>query len=85
MTMNKINWKDITKSFATVTSCYIGMILSWLLFAVANLLFLVSYVNDFHDLGLVVGLGLFVIAISNWIVAITITIEVYNITTERGH
>ena len=83
--MNKINWKDITKSFATVTSCYIGMILSWLLFAVANLLFLVSYVNDFHDLGLVVGLGLFVIAISNWIVAITITIEVYNITTERGH
>ena len=54
--MNKINWKDITKSFATVTLCYIGMILSWLLFAVANLLFLVSYVNDFHDLGLVVGL-----------------------------
>lgn len=85
MTMNKINWKDITKSFATVTLCYIGMILSWLLFAAANLLFLVSYVNDFHDLGLVVGLGLFVIAISNWIVAITITIEVYNITTERGH
>lgn len=85
MTMNKINWKDITKSFATVTLCYIGMILSWLLFTVANLLFLVSYVNDFHDLGLVVGLGLFVIAISNWIVAITITIEVYNITTERGH
>ena len=83
--MNKINWKDITKSFATVTLCYIGMILSWLLFAVANLLFLVSYVNDFHDLGLIVGLGLFVIAISNWIVAITITIEVYNITTERGH
>ena len=83
--MNKINWKDITKSFATVTLCYIGMILSWLLFAAANLLFLVSYVNDFHDLGLVVGLGLFVIAISNWIVAITITIEVYNITTERGH
>ena len=83
--MNKINWKDITKSFATVTLCYIGMILSWLLFTVANLLFLVSYVNDFHDLGLVVGLGLFVIAISNWIVAITITIEVYNITTERGH
>ena len=83
--MNKINWKDITKSFATVTLCYIGMILSWLLFAAANLLFVVSYVNDFHDLGLVVGLGLFVIAISNWIVAITITIEVYNITTERGH
>lgn len=83
--MNKIDWKDITKNFATVTLCYIGMILSWLLFAVANLLFLVSYVNDFHDLGLVGGLGLFVIAISNWIVAITITIEVYNITTERGH
>ena len=85
MKMNKIDWKDITKSFATVTLCYIGMILSWLLFALANLLFLVSYVNDFHDLGLVVGLGLFVIAISNWIVAITITIEVYSITTERGH
>lgn len=85
MTMNKIDWKDITKSFATVTLCYIGMILSWLLFAVTTLTFLVSYVNDFQDLGIVVGLGLFVIAIASWVVAVTITIEVYNITTERGH
>ena len=73
--MNKIDWKDITKSFATVTLCYIGMILSWLLFAVTTLTFLVSYVNDFQDL------GIFVIAIASWIVAVTITIEVYNITT----
>lgn len=79
--MNKINWRDATKSFATVTLCYIGMILSWLLFAVTTLTFLVSYVNDFQDLGLVVGLGLFVITIASWIVAVTITVEVYNITT----
>lgn len=83
--MNKINWRDVTKSFTIVTLCYIGMILSWLLFAVTTLLFLVSYVNDFQDLGLVVGLGLFVIAITSWVVAVTITIEVYNITTERGN
>ena len=81
--MDNIDWKDITKSFVTVTLCYIGMILSWLLFAVTTLTFLVSYVNDFQDLGLVVGLGLFVITIASWIVAVTITIEVYNITT-RG-
>lgn len=84
MTMNKINWKDIAKSFTTVTLCYIGMILSWLLFAVTTLTFLVSYANDFRDLGLVVGLGLFVIAIASWVVAVTITIEVYNMITERG-
>jgi hypothetical protein len=83
--MNKINWKDVAKSFTTVTLYYIGMILSWLLFAVTTLTFLVSYANDFHDLGLVVGLGLFVIAIASWIVAVTITIEVYNTTTERGN
>lgn len=80
----KLNWKDITKSFATVTLCYIGMISAWLLFAVTTLTFLVSYVNDFQDLGLVVGLGLFVVAIASWVVAVTITIEVYNMTTERG-
>lgn len=83
--MNKINWRDVTKSFIIVTLHYIGMILSWLLFAVTTLTFLVSYVNDFQDLGLVVGLGLFVIAIASWIVAVTITIEVYNTTTERGN
>lgn len=83
--MNKINWRDVTESFTIVTLHYIGMILSWLLFAVTTLTFLVSYVNDFQDLGLVVGLGLFVIAIASWVVAVTITIEVYNITTERGH
>lgn len=83
--MNKIVWKDIAKSFTIVTLHYIGMIVSWLLFAVTTLTFLVSYVNDFQDLGLVVGLGLFVIAISSWVVAVTITIEVYNITTERGN
>lgn len=83
--MNKINWKDVTKSFVTVTLCYIGMILSWLIFTLTTLTFLVSYVNDFQDLGLVVGLGLFVILISSWIVAVTITIEVYNMTTERGN
>lgn len=81
--MNKINWKNIAKSFTIVTLHYIGMILSWLLFAVTTLTFLVSYVNDFQDLGLVVGLGLFVIAIASWVVAVTITIEVYDITTER--
>lgn len=81
MIMNKIDWKDIAKSFTTVTLYYIGMILSWLLFATTTLTFLVSYVNDFQDLGLVVGLGLFVIAITSWVVAVTITIEVYNITT----
>lgn len=81
--MNKIDWKDITKSFVTVTLQYIGMVSSWLLFALTTLIFLVSYVNDFQDLSLVVGLGLFVIAISSWVVAVTITIEVYNITTER--
>lgn len=81
----KLDWKDITKSVATVTLCYIGMILSWLLFAVTALTFLVSYANDFQDLGLVVGLGIFVIAIASWVVAVTITIEVYNTTTERGN
>ena len=80
---NKIDWKDIIKSFVTVTLCYIGMILLWLLFALTTLIFLVSYVNDFQELGLVVGLGLFVISIASWVVAVTITIEVYNITTER--
>ena len=83
--MNKINWRDVTKSFTIVTLHYIGMILSWLLFAVTTLTFLVSYVNDFQDLGLVVGLGIFVIAIASWIVAVTITINVYNITTEKGN
>lgn len=82
--MNKIDWKDITKSFVTVTLCYIGMILSWLLFALTMLSLLVGYVNDFQDGGLLLGVGLLVGAISIWVVAVTITIEVYNITTERG-
>ena len=81
--MDKIDWKDITKSFVTVTLCYVGMILSWLLFALTTLLFLVSYVNDFQDLGLVVWTRLFIGAIILWVVAVTITIEVYDVTTER--
>ena len=47
----KINWKDIIKSGLQVTSYAIGMVISWLLFALTTILIVIDYVNDFQYLG----------------------------------
>lgn len=83
--MNKIDWKDIFKSWMTMTLYCVGMVISWLLFTWTSLLFLLNCINDVQDVGIPLGLGLFVTAITCWLAAVTITIEVYNITTERGN
>lgn len=81
--MNKIDWKDIFKSWMTMTSYFISVVIFWLLFVWTTFLFLLSYVNDFQDVGIALVVGLFVVAITCWVVASTITIKVYDIIIRR--
>lgn len=82
--MNKIDWKYIFKSWMTMTLYCIGMVISWLLFTWTSLLFLLSYVNNYQDMGLIFKLGLLIVAILSWVVAATLTIKTYNIVIRRG-
>lgn len=82
--MIKIDWKDIFKSWITMTLSYIGMVISWLLFTWTSLLCLLSYMNNSQDMGLIFKLGLLIVAILFWVVAVTLTIKTYNIVTRRG-
>lgn len=82
--MNKIDWKDIFKSWMTVALHYIEVVIFWFLFAWTTFLFLLIYANDFQDVGIALGVGLFVAAITCWVVASTITIKVYDIIIRRG-
>lgn len=75
----KINWKDIIKSGLQVTSYAIGMVISWLLFALTTILIVIDYVNDFQYLGCGIFIALVVEAIATWIVAIVLTIKLDNI------
>ena len=81
--MNKIDWKDIFKSWMTMTSYFIVVVSSWLLFTWTSLLFLLSCINDVQDIGIALGLGLFVAAIACWLAAVILTIKVYNIIIRR--
>lgn len=75
----KINWKDIIKSGLQVTSYAIGMVISWLLFALTTILIVIDYVNDFQHLGCGIFIALVVEAIATWIVAVVLTIKLDNI------
>lgn len=76
----KIDWKDIGKSGLQVTSYAIGMVISWLLFALTTILIVIDYVNDFQYLGVEIFVALLVEAITTWIVAVVLTIKLDNIT-----
>lgn len=76
----KINWKDIIKSGLQVTSYAIGMVISWLLFALTTILIVIDYVNDFQYLGLGIFIALLIEAITTWIVAVVLTVKLDNIT-----
>lgn len=75
----KIDWKDIIKSGLQVMSYAIGMVLSWLLFALTTMLIVIEYVNDFQYLGCGIFIALVVEAIATWIVAVVLTIKLDNI------
>ena len=75
----KINWKDIIKSGLQVTSYAIGMVISWLLFALTTILIVIDYVNDFQYLGCGIFIALVVEVIATWIVAVVLTIKLDNI------
>lgn len=75
----KINWKDIIKSGLQVTSYAIGLVISWLLFALTTILIVIDYVNDFQYLGCGIFIALVVEAIATWIVAVVLTIKLDNI------
>ena len=75
----KINWKDIIKSGLQVTSYAIGMVISWLLFALTTILIVIDYVNDFQYLGCGIFIALVVEAIATWIVAVVLKIKLDNI------
>lgn len=76
----KIDWKDNIKSGLQVTSYAIGMMISWLLFALTTILLVIDYVNEFQYLGLGIFIALLVEAIATWIVAVVLTIKLDNIT-----
>lgn len=76
----KIDWKDIIKSGLQVTTYAIGMVISWLLFALTTILIVIEYVNDFQYLGYGIFMALVVEAIATWIVAVVITIKLDDIT-----
>lgn len=78
--MNKIDWKDIIKSGLQLMSYAIGMVISWLLFALTTILIVIEYVNDFQYLGSGIFIALLVEAIATWIVAVVLTIKLDNIT-----
>lgn len=40
--------------------------------------------NNSQDMGLIFKLGLLIVAILFWVVAVTLTIKTYNIVTRRG-
>lgn len=79
----KMDWKDIFKSWMTVALHYIEVVIFWLLFAWTTFLFLLSYVNNFQDVGLMIGLGLLAVAILFWVSAVSVTVKMYNIVTKR--
>lgn len=76
----KIGWKDIIKSGLQVASYAIGMVITWLLFAITTILIVIDYVNEFQYLGLGIFIALLVEAIATWIVAVVLTIKLDNIT-----
>lgn len=76
----KIDWKDIGKSGLQVASYAIGMVTSWLLFALTTILIVIEYVNEFQYLGFGIFVALIVEAITTWIVAVVLTIKLDNIT-----
>ena len=76
----KTDWKDIGESVLQVTSYAIGMVISWLLFALTTILIVIEYVNDFQYLGSGIFIALLVEAIATWIVAVVLTIKLDNIT-----
>ena len=78
--MNKIDWKDIIRSGLQLMSYAIGMVISWLLFALTTILIVIEYVNDFQYLGSGIFVALLVEAIATWIVAVVLTIKLDNIT-----
>lgn len=83
--MTREDWKDIFKSWMTMTLYCVGVVISWLLFTWTSLLFLLNCINDVQDVGIALGLGLFVVAITCWVVAITVTIKVYDIIIKKGN
>ena len=81
----KIDWKDVGKSGLQVMSYAIGMVITWLLFALTTILIVIDYVNEFQYLGLGIFIALLVEAIATWIVTVVLTIKLDNITKTCGN
>ena len=75
----KLDWKDVIISYLQVMRYSIGVMILWLLFTWTSLLFLLTYVNNFQDVGLMIGLGLLAVAILFWVGSVLITVKMYNI------
>lgn len=82
--MTREDWNDIFENCMSICLHFSGLVISWLLFTWATFLFLLGYVNNFKDVGIALGVGLFVAVITCWVVASTITIKVYDIIIRRG-
>lgn len=83
--MTKEDWKDIFKSWITIFLHFGVLVISWLLFTWSTLLFLVVYVNNYKDLGIALGVGLVIAPVVCWMVAVTVTIKVYDIIIKKGN
>lgn len=75
----KIDWKNITKSGLQVIGYCMCVMILWFLFTWTSLLFLLTHVNNFQDVGLMIGLGLLAVAILFWVGSVIITVKLYNI------
>lgn len=82
--MTRKDWNDIFENCMSIFLHFGGLVISWLLFTWSTLLFLVVYVNNYKDLGIALGVGLVIAPVVCWVVAVTVTIKVYDIIIRRG-
>lgn len=83
--MTREDGNDIFENCMSMCLHFSVLVISWLLFTWATLLFLVVYVNNYKDLGITLGVGLVIAPVVCWVVAITITIKVYDIIIKKGN
>lgn len=83
--MTREDWNDIFENCMSICLHFSGLMISWLLFTWSTLLFLVVYINNYKDLGIALGVGLVIAPVVCWVVAITVTIKVYDIIIKKGN
>ena len=83
--MTREDWNDIFENCMSMCLHFSGLVISWLLFTWSTLLFLLGYVNNFKDVGIALGVGLVIAPVVCRVVAITVTIKVYDIIIKKGN